>query len=134
MKKIVVIVWLFAFGNYIFTYKTHYCFFPDGQRFYGDCEPGYHQQIKKYVTLGKLPPESIFPDPFHCVEFQKDSLLYKQSLPSVLPHIDFGGLPSYCIFNFVPPLRVIAFIPLPVFSCRGDPPLHPNILRGPPLV
>lgn len=133
MRRITAVILIFALGNFIFTYKSHYCFFPNGQRFHGDCEPDYHHQIKEYAVVGETPPPGYFPEPFHCNEFQKNNIVYKQTLLPVLSHIDFNFFPSFFCFNFRTISEEITFDTLPTFSCRGGPPLPPNVLRGPPL-
>ncbi len=131
MKRIIAILLLFSFGSYIFAYKTHYCFYPDGGRYHGDCEPELHQELNEYASLDESLPDTIFPEHFDCYNFHKNTIQSKQELTSIC-HSDTQFLPAYCIARLRPGTAAIRFISIPVFSCRGGPPLLPNSLRAPP--
>lgn len=120
------ILLLIVFGFYSFTFKTHYCYHHDGTRFHGNCGE-YVQEAKKN---GNSPNSSIHEKKYVCYNVQLDKQ-YQQDY-------SFKSFDD-TLFVFPTPveLRLVTFPSqknsIPLFSCRGGPPLITRSLRGPPL-
>lgn len=127
MKRLSAILLLIIFGVSSFSYKTHYCFYKNGTRYHGDCCE-YIPQIEK----NKIPNQSIlFQQKYFCQNFPLEKQFHQQDY-------SFNNFSDY-LFDLpvVEDLRVIIFPAskhhLPVFSCRGGPPISSKSLRGPPF-
>lgn len=125
MKRVAAILLLLIFGISSFTFKTHYCYYPDGHRFHGDC--GEHITKSK---SSKYSQTYFHEKKYVCHDIQLDKQ-FSQHDYSIKNFSD-----SYYIFPAVFEISVITTLSgnwaLPIFSCRGGPPLFPNSLRAPP--
>ena len=110
---------------YSFTFKSHYCYNQDGSRFHGDCTK--HVQNADQSNLHSVTVESQEFD-CHIVQLEKQ---YQQS--HFFSHVDAGVF----IIPTTVQLPLIVVVSdrqaIPMFSCRGGPPLQILSLRGPPL-
>jgi hypothetical protein len=127
LKKRNSILLLLIFCVYSFTFKTHYCYYADtGKRFHGDCGEFERAAEKKNSD----PNASFHKQKYNCynVELNKQ---YQQQDFSIKSFSDFT-----LILPQMPELPIIIFSSqkqgIPLFSCRGGPPLVSFILRGPP--
>ncbi|MBI3503098.1 MAG: hypothetical protein HY063_15030 [Bacteroidetes bacterium] len=122
MRAFKSILLIFVFGVYSFTFKTHYCFYPSGERFHGDCQA----HIKK--SSGR----NLYPNHYICYDFLKNAQTTKSDN-------SFIKISSQKVFiaenNFqnVKPIYISDFFVLPEFNCRGGPPLTFISLRAPPF-
>ncbi|HEX9509474.1 MAG TPA: hypothetical protein VF939_03260 [Puia sp.] len=128
MKKLLTILLLFAFGVYSFTYKTHYCYYADGHRFHGDCQKEIRQAKEKLGNCIAL----LLPKHYICQDIQMDKQFHQRDY-------SFKNFSDTCyILPVTFELQVTVSLPgnyaIPVFSCRGGPPLGSSLLRGPPTV
>lgn len=110
---------------YSFTFKTHYCYQLDGSRFHGDCTK--HIQNAEQSSLHSVTVESQEFD-CHIVQLEKQ---YQQA------HYfnNFGACEFIIPTTVYFPLIVVVSDRqnIPMFSCRGGPPLQTLSLRGPPV-
>lgn len=126
MKKVTSILFLFIFCVQAFSFKTHFCYHTDGTRFHGDCTE----------QMGKAEPSSHSKASFHEQKYVcKDVKLDKQ----YQAHDAFKNFTDFFfVLTPVPELPVITSNykrqAIPLFSCRGGPPIATQFLRGPPLV
>lgn len=128
MKKLLTILLIFVFGASSFTYKTHYCYYPDGHRFHGDCQKEIRAAKEKSGTCIAL----LLPKQYVCQDIQMDKQFHQHDY-------SFKNFSDACyILPVTIELQVITSLPgnyaIPVFSCRGGPPLAGSSLRGPPAI
>ncbi len=126
MKKVTAILFLFIVCVQAFSFKTHFCYNTDGSRFHGDCT--------QYI--GKDEPFNQSTTSFHelkynCTDIKSDKQYQQHSVFK-----NFSD--QYFTLIQTPELPLITFIhkrqAIPLFSCRGGPPILTSFLRGPPLV
>ncbi len=126
MKKVTAILFLFIFCVQAFSFKTHFCYNTDGSRFHGDCTQ----------YMGKDEPFNQSTASFHelkynCTDIKSDKQYQQHSVFK-----NFSD--QYFTLIQTPELLLITFIhkrqAIPLFSCRGGPPILTSFLRGPPLV
>jgi len=125
LKKIFAILLLFIFGAYAFTLKSHYCYHPDGTRFHGDCGDFTKGKHRHGTT-------SIQEQKYICHDVQLDKQFHQQDY----------SFKNFCDSDYIfpvimdtPAINTLPFnYAVPIFSCRGGPPLPAQSLRGPPLV
>ncbi len=127
MKKAGSIILLSLFCVYSFTSKTHYCYYTDTcKRFHGDCGK-FERAAKKTNGASNT---FLYEHKYDCHNIE----LNKQ-----YQHSDFS-IKSFSDCTFIlpeiPELPLIIFSSqkqvIPLFSCRGGPPLVSFLLRGPP--
>jgi hypothetical protein len=126
LKRASAILFLLIFCLQSLGFKTHFCYHTDGTRFHGDCA----EQIEKAATSGKS-KASFHELKYRCIDIKLDKQ-YQQ-------HDAFKNFNDhYFVFTSVPELPLITSIhqrqAIPIFSCRGGPPIFTPSLRGPPLV
>lgn len=126
MSRFTSILLLTIFASYSFTFNTLYCYTKDGTRFYGDAT--------EYIRKAELTSHSrisFYPRKYFCHDVQLNKN-YQQA--------DYS-FKSFNNYFFI--LSIITGIPaafsyskrqvIPLFSCRGGPPLiSDNPFRGPP--
>jgi len=126
LKKVTAILFLFIVCVQAFSFKTHFCYNTDGSRFHGDCT--------QYI--GKDEPFNQSTTSFHelkynCTDIKSDKQYQQHSVFK-----NFSD--QYFTLIQTPELPLITFIhkrqAIPLFSCRGGPPILTSFLRGPPLV
>jgi hypothetical protein len=126
MYRISSILILIIFASYSFTFKSHYCYNHDGTRFHGDCTA----YLKNAEKNNKLSTSSVHEQRYVCYDVQLNKQ-YQQQDYSIKSLNDFlFELPP------IPELPVVVSLSqphaIPLFSCRGGPPLFTELLRGPP--
>ena len=108
-----------------FTFKTHYCYNQDGSRFYGICTDHVHP-----VANSTLRSTTFQTQEFECHNVQ----LEKQ-----YQHARYYNNFETCVFILPATVNLPLIVAIsdrqaiPMFSCRGGPPLQTLSLRGPPL-
>lgn len=111
---------------YSFTFKTHYCYNKDGSRFHGHCSGYLHHEDPSGLKKNTFQPQEFS---CHIVQLEKQ-----------YQHPHFYNDPGVGVFILPPVLQLPLIIAaadkqaVPVFACRGGPPLPTLSLRGPPLV
>lgn len=122
MRKLESILLIFIFGVYSFTFKTHYCFYPSGERFHGDCQAHIKNSAK----------ENLNPNLYVCYDFLKNIQTTKHNN-------SFVKISSQKVFadenNFqnVKPNFVSDFFILPEVHCRSGTLILFGSLRAPPF-
>ncbi len=126
-KKIVTILFLFVFSISSFTFKTHYCYYNNGKRFHGDCEADIRAAEKQAGHTQTLLHEQKYV--CHNIQLDKQYQQQNYSFKNFHDHFFIVPAPQEIFIN--------VFLndgqPIPIFSCRGGPPLFTEKLRGPPL-
>jgi len=126
LKKATAILFLLVFAVQSLSFKTHVCYHNDGTRYHGDCT----QEMSKTEHSGHS-KSSFHEQKYECFDVKLDKQ-YQQ-------HYSFKNFnDQYIVLVSVPELPLITFIQkrqtIPIFSCRGGPPILTQSLRGPPLV
>ncbi len=99
----------------------------DGTRFHGDCT----EHMQKAETTSHSKP-SVHEKKYVCFDVKLDKQYHQQ-------HYAFKNFnDQYFVLASVPELPFIAALDIrhtiPIFSCRGGPPIYTQSLRGPPSV
>lgn len=129
MKKITSILLLLLFGVYSFTFKTHYCFYPTGERFHGDCQEHIHEA----ETKGELGSTNLFPQKYFCEDIVKNTQVQETKIVSVKsPISDLIFIPP--VAEIIAPVFSVYHLPQPEPKCRSATIISVHTLRGPPLV
>ncbi|MGI8581765.1 MAG: hypothetical protein ACR2KX_06210 [Chitinophagaceae bacterium] len=99
----------------------------DGSRFHGDCTAHMEKE-----EAGRGFQAFFHQAKYNCTDIKSDKLYQQQH--SVFKNFN----DQYFTLIQAPELPLITFIhkrqAIPLFSCRGGPPILTSFLRGPPLV
>lgn len=126
LKRASAILFLLIFGLQALGFKTHFCYHTNGTRFHGDCA----EQLEKAEASGKS-KASFHELKYRCIDIKLDKQYQQDSAFN-----NFND--QLFVLTSVPELPFITSLDIrqaiPVFSCRGGPPIFTQSLRGPPLV
>ncbi len=127
MKKITSIFLLILFGIYSFTFKTHYCFYPNGERFHGDCQEHIHEAEAK----GSLGKATFFPQEYYCNDIVKNAQVFETKIITVKSPFN-GLIVTPPVVEIIAPVFTAYYLPSPEPNCRSATIFSVNTLRGPP--
>lgn len=130
MKRVGSFFLLLLFGVYLFTYKTHYCYFTGtAERYHGDCN---HEAIEA-AALGRLAETNLFQKRYTCLDMHRGAQFYETKIPVVKnPAPDIHAFPATIKLSSGQ-CEVIDWI-IPEVRCRSVPVAAVPPLRAPPMV
>lgn len=126
MRKVAAILLLLIFSIYAFNAKTHYCYHQHGGRFHGDCT-AYLKKSSTPSNTGTVLNERKYV----CYDVLLDKA-FKQTDDAFKGFSDCLCQPVL-LHDIALPAPFVKTFSVPVFACRGGPPLLIRSLRAPPV-
>lgn len=149
MKRILAIVQILLFALYVFTFKTHYCYYStphenvhqwydhDGNlqyceshdindRYHGNC----HWWMDNAENMG-LANKNLFPSEYYCLDITKTDFSKTKITAPPKPLSNHAAILSQSEILFSETISY--YKPQRNVHCRAGPSLLITVIRGPPL-